>query len=105
MKLIEVKEMLESTGLPVAYRAFPEGKAPKLPFIVYLSTGTDNFAADGKVYHEVKTIHVELYTETKSEELEKILEKAFDEWELFWNKSEEYLDTEKCYEILYEMEV
>ena len=49
MTLGEFKELLETTGLPVAYYSFPENEAPSLPFICYISPGTDNFSADGVV--------------------------------------------------------
>lgn len=45
MELQELKERLEQTGFPVAYYSFPENEAPPLPFICYLVTGSDNFAA------------------------------------------------------------
>ena len=55
MTLKELKESLESIDDnafvgKVAYRAFPVGKAPKLPYICYLSTSTNNFFADNKTY-------------------------------------------------------
>ena len=50
MSLEEIKKLLETTGLPVAYRAFPVGNAPPLPFICYLFASTNNFNADDVVY-------------------------------------------------------
>ena len=32
----ELGKLLETSGLPVAYNAFPIGDAPALPFICYL---------------------------------------------------------------------
>ena len=49
MSLEEIKKLLETTGLPVAYRAFPVGNAPPLPFICYLFSSTNNFNADDVV--------------------------------------------------------
>lgn len=103
MSLEEIKALLETTGLPVAYRAFPVGKAPPLPFICYLFSYTNNFDADDQVYQVINRITIELYTEEKDPETEALVETALAG--LCWEKSEEYLDDERCYEIIYEIEV
>ena len=104
MTLTELNTALQSiTGFEkkVAYRAFPVGKAPKLPFICYLATSTDNFDADNKVYHVLQGVDIELYTKTKSEGTEALIEAKLEELELVWDKYEEWLDSEECYEIIY----
>lgn len=85
----------------VAYRAFPVGKAPKLPFICYLATSTDNFDADNTVYHVLQGVDIELYTKDKSEDTEQLVEAKLDSLNIVWNKYEEWLDSEECYEIIY----
>lgn len=104
MTLAELNTALQSiTGFKdkVAYRAFPVGKAPKLPFICYLATQTDNFDADNRVYHALQGVDIELYTKDKSEATEQLIEAKLDEINLVWNKYEEWLDSEECYEIVY----
>lgn len=103
MTLEERKELLKQTGLQVAYRAFQEKKAPPLPFICHLETGSNNFFADGKVYQKANRWRVELYMKDKDEETEKKVEDALSEF--CWQKEENYIDSEKCYQIVYEMEV
>lgn len=103
MTLEKLKIMLATTGLPVAYRAFPVGQAPPLPFICYLFSNTNNFDADDRVYRVINRITIELYTEAKEPATEALVETALDG--LCWEKSEEYLDDEHCYEIIYEIEV
>lgn len=108
MTLAEVYTMLNSiTGFEnkVAYRAFPKNQAPKLPYICYLATQTNNFKADNKVYEVVQGIDVELYTRTKSPETEALIESALDENGIVWEKYEDYIDDENVYMITYEMEV
>jgi len=100
MSLEEIKKLLETTGLPVAYRAFPVGNAPPLPFVCYLFSSTNNFNADDAVYQVINRITIELYTESKDPDA---VETALKD--LCWEKSEEYLDDEQCYEIIYEIEV
>lgn len=104
MTLAELHTALRSiTGFDkkVAYRAFPTGKAPKLPFICYLATSTDNFDADNSVYHVLQGVDIELYTKDKSVATEQLIEAKLDELNLVWNKYEEWLDSEECYEIIY----
>lgn len=103
MTLEEIKDRLETTRLPVAYRAFPVGKAPPLPFLCYLFSYTNNFDADDRVYQVINRVTIELYTEAKDPATEMLVETALDG--LCWEKSEEYLDDERCYEITYEIEV
>ena len=85
----------------VAYRAFPVGKAPKLPFICYLCTSTDNFFADGETFQVIQGVDIELYTSSKDVASEFAVENKLDECGLCWEKSEEYLDSENCYMITY----
>lgn len=103
MTLEEIKAMLETTGIPVAYRCFPEGVAPPLPFICYLTDGSDNFAADGVVYHPITRVRIELYTKFKEPEYEDKVERALSS--IYWEKHEIYIDSEQCYQIVYEIEV
>ena len=85
----------------VAYRAFPVGKAPKLPFICYLCTNTDNFKADESVYQVIQEVDIELYTAKKDEASEQAIELMLDENNLVWEKYEDYIDSENCYMITY----
>ena len=85
----------------VAYRAFPVGKAPKLPFICYLCTNTDNFKADEQVYQVIQEVDIELYTAKKDEGSELALEAVLAKNGLVWEKYEEYIDSENCYMITY----
>lgn len=103
MTLEEIKNLLESTGFPITYRDWPESEAPPMPYICYLVSYSNNFAADGGVYCKINHIQIELYTKLKDPEAEDKVEKALSS--LFWDKTETYIDTEKCYQILYEIEV
>ena len=103
MTLEEFAAVLESTALPVAYRAWPEGEAPELPFLCYLSTGTDTLPADGGVYHQWDKVRVELYTERKDPAAEKRVEAALSGFT--WTKDETYIESERCYLIVYDIDV
>ena len=103
MTLPELKNKLTVTGFPVTYRAWPEGEAPPLPFICYLCTDDDSLFADGVVYYSFSNVRVELYTQYKDPEAEEKVEAALRGFH--WKKSETYIASERCYMILYEIEV
>lgn len=100
-------QMLKDTRLPFAYDHFVEGEAVDPPFLCYLLPGSHNFAADGKVYHKVSIVHLELYTDEKNPSLEQTVEAVLDASEVFYDKTEVWIGSEKLYEVLYtfEMEV
>ena len=103
----EVLEILSVIGLPFAYHHFAEGESPDPPLICYLPPGSDNFAADGKVYYKINEFHIELYTDRKDPALEGSVEAVLDERGIFYDKTEVWIESEKLYEVLYtfEMEV
>ena len=103
MTLEQLNTLLESTGLPVVYRAWPEKQAPPMPYICYLEAYSDNFSADDTVFHPIKHMQIELYTTKKDQASEDKVEKALSSF--FWQKTETYIDSERCYQILYEIEV
>lgn len=94
----------EFTG-KVAYNFFPEGAVPELPYICILELESDNFGADNKVYHKRKNVNIELYTEYKDETTESILENLLDSAEIFYESSDTYIEDERMYERIYEIEV
>lgn len=79
----EVLEMMNEVKLPYAYHHFVEGESPDPPFLVFLYPGSDNFAADGKVYFKVNRLNIELYTDLKDVELEETVEAVLDEHGIF----------------------
>lgn len=101
----EIIEMMNEVKLPYAYHHFVEGESPDPPFLVFLYPGSDNFAADGKVYFKVNRLNIELYTDLKDVELEETVEAVLDEHGIFYEKSEVWIETENLYEVLYQTEV
>ena len=105
MTLEELAEMLEKTGFPFAYDHFAEGESPDPPFICYLLPGSDNFAADGRVYFRISEVRIELYTDRKDPGAEALVETVLDDAGIFYNKSEAWIQSEKLYEVLYSMKL
>ena len=100
----KIISILNEIGLPYAYDHFSEGESPNLPFICYLLPGSDNFAADGRVYYKIDDVHIELYTDYKNTELELKVEEVLDRYNIFYDKSEVWIDSEKLYEVMYQFE-
>ncbi len=104
MREDEIQSILETCGLPIAYRMFPEGNAPPLPFAAWYVGGETNFPADGENYFNIKELTVELYTLRKEPDMEDALEGVLGTLGI-WEKTEEYLDDQGCYQIVYYLEV
>lgn len=88
MTVAEMKTLLDTLKIPVAYRFFRAPQNP--PFICFYVDGTDNEFADNSVYKTVNQWTVELYTENKNPVLEQALEAILPPY----NKNESYIDTE-----------
>jgi len=98
-------ELMAEIDIPSAYDHFAEGESPDPPFITYLLPRSNNFSADGKVYLRVTEVHIELYTDEKNPEVEAQVEAVLDAHEIFYDKSEAWIETEKLYEVLYSFEM
>lgn len=98
-------EIIKHIGLPNAYHHFAEGESPEPPFLIYLLPASDNFSADGRVYFKANEVHIEIYTDYKSPDIEKKVEAVLDEHGIFYNKTEVYIESEKLYEVLYIFEM
>lgn len=85
MKNSDLNKLLKSLGLPVAYGKFKS--KPKLPFIVFMQSGSNNFFADNKVFKKNNSNYIELYSEAKDFENEGKLEDLLDANEIPWEKS------------------
>ena len=101
----EILQILHSIDLPFAYHHYAEGEAIDPPFMVYLLPGSDNFSADGRVYYKKEEVNLELYTDKKDMSLEEKIEEILDSHDIFYNKSETWIESEKLYEVLYEFEM
>ena len=100
----ELMELMNEMGIPYAYDHFAEGESPDPPFLCFLLPGSDNFAADGRVYYKISEVRVELYTDIKDVSAEQAVEAVLDRHGIFYEKSETWIDSEKLYEVLYRFE-
>jgi hypothetical protein len=93
--------LLKTLNLPVAYHHFTSPPSP--PYIVYLFSYSSNFGADNKVHSQADNYQVELYTKTKDPTSEALIEGLFNTNDIYWEKTETYIDSEGLYQVLYEI--
>ena len=98
----ELVKIIEETGIPFAYDHFAEGESPDPPFLCYLLPGSDNFAADGRVYYKMSEVRIELYTDFKDVSLEEKVTAVLDNHGIFYEQSEVWIEEEKLYEVAFE---
>ena len=101
-----IAEMVTDASLNgYTYYQFPEGSAPELPYLIFYYPRTNNESADGVVWANINRLNIELYTENKEFLKESKIEAVLTKYGFFYNKIETYIDDEKMYEVLYEVEV
>ena len=98
----ELVKIIEEMGIPFAYDHFAEGESPDPPFLCYLLPGSDNFAADGRVYYKRSEVRIELYTDFKDVSLEEKVTAVLDNHGIFYEQSEVWIEEEKLYEVAFE---
>lgn len=98
----ELVKIIEEMGIPLAYDHFAEGESPDPPFLCYLLPGSDNFAADGRVYYKMSEVRIELYTDFKDVSLEEKVTAVLDNHGIFYEQSEVWIEEEKLYEVAFE---
>ena len=101
----ELVKIIEEMGIPFAYDHFVEGESPAPPFLCYLLPGSDNFAADGRVYYKMSEVRIELYTDFKDVSLEEKVTAVLDNHGIFYEQSEVWIEEEKLYEVAFEFEM
>lgn len=104
----EIEGILSEIGVPFRYHHFSQREMQEieLPILVWNIPGTNNFFADGVVYQKINKIDFEIYADEKDWKLEKKVEDILNKHQIAWEQTASaYLETEKMYETLYEMEV
>lgn len=101
----EIADMISSVGVPYAYYQFPEDTPQTPPFICFFYSNSDDVFGDDTNYQTILQLNIELYTNVKNFTLESSIEDVLKQNGLTYYKEENYLDSEKLYQIAYEMEV
>ena len=102
MNEVDIKAMLEETGLKVLYNHAKEGT--KVPYITYTTT-TDNIFADDNILEKRLVLEINLYEAYRDLKIEKKLEDVLSAHKIPWNRDESYDSESKVFIEIYETEV
>lgn len=105
MTTTEIAALVASIGFPSAYNHFPDKDVPELPYICFYYDQQNNFNADNTTHQKVASLSIELYTANKDIDSENAVEAVLIANDIPYTKNETYIDSEKMYINLYEMEV
>jgi len=100
----QIKNIIESIGLPWAYYQFEGNTKVAPPFVVYFF-GYDDTHADNSNYAEKIILYVELYTDYKDIKQEKAVEKILKDAGFSWGKTSQKIDSERMWQTVYTTEV
>lgn len=89
------------------YQWSPEDpdSVPDPPYILFFYPERDDLYADGENYQPIEGLRLELYTDNKDFDAEAAVERILTANGLSYVKSCDYIDDERMYMALYEMEV
>ena len=105
MTLPELKEMLKTLGIPVAYLQWEVGQVPELPYILYYSDEDNCFCADDVVYSEGSAVTVEVYSQRRDLELENRVKELLKKKGIPYESYGEFLKSEDMYLKAFEFDV
>lgn len=105
MTFKEIASMIDDTKLPNAYYQFPDGTSQACPFICFYYPNRDDTFADNVNYAQKVELIVELYTDTKDFTTEAGVESVLTSAGLTFSKDENYIDSERMWQIAYSTEV
>jgi hypothetical protein len=99
-------EITQRCGLTdYTYYQFADDSAPNLPYLIFYYPSSNNDGADNVVWQKINHLNIELYTDNKEFGIENELETVLTEHGFFYGKAEQFIESEKMFEVLYEMEV
>lgn len=101
----QIQTMLASVGIPTAYYQFPDDTGQQPPFICFFYPDNEDFIADNTNYQKIERLVIELYTDSKDFDLEARVEAVLNLHGLVYTRAEEYLDSERMVEVVYETHV
>lgn len=101
----EVSDMIATIGLDYAYYQFEDNTELKPPFVCFYYPESDDVYADNSNYAGVRRLVIELYTDNKDFESEATIEAVLAGAGLSWAKTEQYIDTEQMWQVVYNTEV
>lgn len=105
MTLPELKEILKTLGLPVAYLQWAVGQVPELPYILYYSDEDNCFYADDVVFSEGYAVTVEVYSQSRDLELESRVKNLLKDHNISYESYGAFLKSEDMYLKAFEFDI
>ena len=96
MNQVQMIAVLDTLSIPSFYDHAPVGT--RLPFLAIHSEQPDNFVADNQVFCEKYNFRIDLYSVEKSLTLESEIKTLLNNNGIAWQKTEQYLDDQSCWE-------
>ena len=96
---------IEGLGLPCAYYQFDNDTPQVPPFICWILSENSDVMADDENYVDKELLSIELYTVIRDFDLEKTVEGKLKAAGFTYGKEAAYIQSERMYQIAYEMEV
>lgn len=101
-----ITELKTLTGFQVAFDGLNTEESVSLPFINVETPSTMTFAADNVTYFQSLNANIELYTKYKDQTSESTLETKLTSLGFYFSKQDiGHLDSQACYEVLYQIGV
>lgn len=105
MTFREIASLIDSMGFPAAYYQFPARTGIAPPFICFYYPNNMDMKADDSNYQKIEHLIIELYTDKKDFEAEAAVEAVLAQNEMVWRRTETGIDSERMYEVVYELDV
>ena len=103
LNLISMISYLNTLSIPSFYDHADKGTA--LPFITIHTNQPMGFRADNVNYQRRWEFRIDLYEVEKDPSAEQEIENLLDSLGLPWSQSEQYIDSQSCWEVEYEFDV
>ncbi len=103
MTYTDIVSEMRDLGFPCAYYAFTE--AQQLPYVLVVETHNSDLVADNYNYKGLTNLQVELYHNIKHPPSEKLIESRLKELRLPYGKTEVFIDSERLFQVVYEIQL
>ena len=103
MTLKELREKLDTMGLPLAYQEFPKQQTPD--YIAYFEDDSESITADGVVVVSVQNIEIHMITKQRDLVKETILETILTDAGLTWERSHDYDSKQQVFDTAYTLQL
>lgn len=105
-QLEALKTAFTTAHLNYVYNLFPgDENAPSAPYVCCVVTGGEGFHADDINFQNKMRLELSLFTTTKDPSLEDTVMSIFDDMEIGYSWTENYITDEKIYQITYSFEM